>query len=139
MNLRRHFSEIFFCAVSIEPHLNHVLVFSLRNDSSTLLTTFLVIFIIPTQYFLPVPCAELTKMGIHFFLMVFLFPLFRIPFPQLFHWCHHVWKFCFFHSIVIIASNTGRYFRVAEKLDFFVWDFFPLNFLLKCSWFTVLC
>ena len=66
MNLRTHFSEIFFCAISIEHHLNHILVFSLRDDSSTLLTTFLVLFSIPTQCFLPVPCAELTEMGVPF-------------------------------------------------------------------------
>lgn len=51
MNLRRHFSEIFFCAVSIELHLNHVLVFSLRNDSSTLLVTFLVLLLFQLSIF----------------------------------------------------------------------------------------
>lgn len=77
-DLRRHFSEIFFCAVSIELHLNHVLVFLLEMIPSTLFGDISSPFLLfQLSIFFPVPCAELTKMGIHFFLMVFLFPLFK--------------------------------------------------------------
>lgn len=81
------------------------------------MTTFLVSFRILTQYFLHIQYAELTKMKIYFFLMPFRLPPFRMPCPQFFHYCLHLLKFCFSHSIVIIANNTVIYLRVAERLD----------------------